>query len=280
MALVRSSEAFTNALEAGRSLAAFNVVTLEHAQAIIWGAESVGSPVILQLSEKTIAYHKDASAVAAAMVVLATESSTDCVLHLDHITQRDLAHHAFEWGFSSLMWDASELDMADNLASTKEMVGWARGHNIWVEAELGTIDGKEGAHAPGTRTKPDQAAAFVDTTNVNALAVAVGSSHAMADKSASLDLDLIAEISRSVRVPLVLHGSSGVPDDMLSAACKAGMVKVNIGTALNQVATAEIRRVLARDEHISDPRKYLEPAREEMAHLVAHYLLVVGGAQT
>jgi fructose-bisphosphate aldolase class II len=198
-------------------------------------------------------------------------------LHLDHITQRDLAHQAIEWGFSSVMWDSSESDVAENLSTTSEIVAWAKSHGIWIEAELGEIGGKNDAHAPGVRTRPDEASAFVAATKVDALAVAVGSSHAMTDKSASLDLSLISQISQQVDVPLVLHGSSGVPDGMLQAACRAGVVKINIGTALNQVATGEIRRVLAGDEKVSDPRRYLEPAREQMARLVAHSMRVVAG---
>jgi fructose-bisphosphate aldolase class II len=275
--IVRSSDAFAHAIKLRQSLAAFNVITLEHAQAIVWGAESVGLPVILQLSQNAIAYHRDATAVAAAMVRLADRSSVDCVLHLDHITQRDLAHQAIEWGFSSVMWDSSESDVAENLSTTSEIVAWAKSHGIWIEAELGEIGGKNDAHAPGVRTRPDEASAFVAATKVDALAVAVGSSHAMTDKSASLDLSLISQISQQVDVPLVLHGSSGVPDGMLQAACRAGVVKINIGTALNQVATGEIRRVLAGDEKVSDPRRYLEPAREQMARLVAHSMRVVAG---
>lgn len=278
MSIMSSGEAFDWALRSKRSLAAFNAITLEHAQAIVWGAETSDAPVIIQLSENAIAYQRDASALARAIVSLAEISSAQCVLHLDHITDVDLAKKATDWGFSSVMWDSSQLDFEANLQATREMVQWAHARGVWIEAELGEIGGKDGAHAPGVRTKPSEALAFVEATQVDSLAVAVGSSHAMSEKSASLDLDLIAELHEVLSVPLVLHGSSGVPDDTLKKACAAGIVKVNIGTALNQAATAEVRRVLKDDELLSDPRRYLMPAREAMQEAVRHYVRLVSGA--
>lgn len=278
MPVMTSADAFTWAVQTGRSLAAFNAITLEHVQAIIWGAEASDAPVILQLSENAVAYQRDATALARVMVSLAESSTANCVLHLDHITDEILAKKAPDWGFSSVMWDSSELDFEGNLSATKDMVRWARTRGVWIEAELGEIGGKDGAHAPGVRTQPDEARAFVDQTGVDSLAVAVGSSHAMSDKSASLDLGLIAELKSALSVPLVLHGSSGVPDDMLRDACKAGITKVNIGTALNQAATAAVRRVLNDEERLSDPRRYLGPARDAIKSTVEHYLEVVSGA--
>ena len=278
MSIMTSSEAFRWAKRTGRSLAAFNAITLEHVQAIVWGAAAFDAPVIVQLSENAMQYQRDATALARAMVSLAESSAGNCVLHLDHVRDANLAHKAAEWGFSSVMWDSSELDFDDNVSTTREMVGWAHPRGIWVEAELGEIGGKDGAHAPGVRTKPGEALAFVEATQVDSLAVAVGSSHAMTDKSASLDLELIAELSRVLPVPLVLHGSSGVPDDVLTKACGAGIVKVNIGTALNQAGTAEVRRILNDDPKVTDPRRYLTPARDAMQGVVEHYVGIVSGS--
>ena len=275
MSIITSADAFTWAKKEGRSLAAFNAITLEHAQAIIWGAESVDAPVIIQLSENAVTYQRDAAPLAKAIVTLAENASARLVLHLDHISSSNIAHNVTEWGFSSLMWDSSNSDFGANLSSTSEMVRWAHSRGIWVEAEIGVIGGKDGAHAPGVRTKPSEALAFAESTQVDALAVAVGSSHAMSQKTASLDVELIAEIHGLLKIPLVLHGSSGVPDDMLRAACAAGITKVNIGTALNQAATAEVRKVLNEDAGLSDPRRYLGPARGAMVATVEHYLRVV-----
>ena len=277
MAIMLSREAFSWASARARSLAAFNVITLEHAQAIVWAAERQDAPVILQLSENALAYHRDATAIAGAMATIAKQSAARCVLHLDHITQENLAHDAARWGFSSVMWDSSALPLNENLSSTRNIVHWAHERDIWVEAELGTIGGKDGAHVAGVRTNPQEAQAFVEATQVDALAVAVGSSHAMTMKEAVLDIALIGEINDHLTVPLVLHGSSGVPDEMLAQACSAGIVKVNIGTALNTAATHAVRRVLGEAADLSDPRRYLGAARDAMADVVEHYIQVVSG---
>ena len=124
------------------------------------------------------------------------------------------------------------------------MARWCQDRGIWVEAELGEIGGKNGVHAPGARTRPDEAAVYVAATGVDALAVAVGSSHAMLTRDAALDLELIAKIRDAVSLPLVLHGSSGVPDAGLAAAVRAGMTKINVATQLNKAFTAAVRASL------------------------------------
>lgn len=259
------------------AFAAFNVITLEHAEAIVWAAEDCGLPVIVQLSENSIRYHHRGETIVAALVALADSSPADIVLHLDHITDEGLAKKTAEWGFSSLMWDASTRPYDDNVISTKGMAQWGASVGVWVESELGEVGGKDGAHAPGVKTQPHEAQAFVEQTGVDALAVAVGSSHAMQEKTATLDIDLIRNIASQVDVPLVLHGSSGVPDDVLVSAIDAGMRKINIGTALNLAMTSAIRTVLIENPSVSDPRKYLEPARSATRETVSHLLRTVSG---
>jgi fructose-bisphosphate aldolase, class II len=186
-------------------------------------------------------------------------------------------HEAPHHGFSSVMCDASTLDYAGNVALTRAAAQFAHAHGMWLESELGEVGGKDGAHAPGARTDPAEAARYVAATGVDALAVAVGSSHAMTSRDAVLDHELIAALCDAVPVPLVLHGSSGVGDDELRRAVKAGLVKVNIGTALNIAFTGRVREVLEADGRLVDPRKYLRPARDAMAAKVAHFLKVVAG---
>jgi fructose-bisphosphate aldolase, class II len=132
---------------------------------------------------------------------------------------------------------------------------------VSVEAELGEIGGKDGVHAPGVRTDPAEAAAFVEDTGVDALAVAVGSSHAMTSRTARIDLDLVAAMHAAVPVPLVLHGSSGVPDVDLVGAVEAGMTKINIATHLNAVFTQAVRDHLAANPSLVDTRRYLGAGR-------------------
>lgn len=258
-----------------KSLAAFNVITLEHAEAIIWGAEECRAPVIIQLSENSIRYHKGGQAVAAGIVAIAKASACDVVLHLDHLTRENIAKSVLDWGFSSLMWDASHLPYAENVSSTRAIAEWARARDVWVESELGEVGGKKGAHAPDVRTDAIEARDFVTATGVDALAVAVGSSHAMEEKNAELDIDLIGHLATNVSVPLVLHGSSGVPDDTLRAACEAGIRKVNIGTALNIAMTQGIRSVLEGTESVVDPRVYMGVGRDAALKAVTNLIRLI-----
>jgi len=190
-------------------------------------------------------------------------------LHLDHVESDELLAQAAANGFGSVMYDASRLPYDRNVAATRAAARACRGAGLWIESELGEVGGKDGAHAPGARTDPVEAAAYVTATGVDALAVAVGSSHAMHTRTARLDHGLIAQLRDSVRVPLVLHGSSGVPDDELTAAVRAGMAKINIGTALNLAFTGAVRATLGDRPDLVDPRRYLAPAREAMAATVA-----------
>jgi fructose-bisphosphate aldolase class II len=262
----------------GRGVAAFNLIGIEHAEAIVAGAEQAGSPVILAISENCVAYHGALEPVAHAALALAAAATVPVAAHLDHATSADLVRAAVRLGIRSVMFDASALDYPANVAATAQMGGWCHDRGVWVEAELGEIGGKDGVHAPGARTRPDEAAGYVAATGVDALAVAVGSSHAMLTRTAVLDLDLIGQIRAAVpaRVPLVLHGSSGVPDAALAAAVGAGMAKINIATQLNKVFTAALRERLAADQRVVDPRRYLAAARDAVTAEVIRLLGVLG----
>lgn len=259
------------------AVAAFNVITVEHAEAIASAAEQAGTPVIMQLSQNAIKFHSGPEAIAAAMAAVARACAQPVVLHLDHITDPELALRTLELGFSSVMFDGADHDYDTNVALTQEIATWGAAHDIWVEAEIGKVGGKDGAHTPGVRTDPAEAARFAGETRVDALAVAVGSSHAMTERSAGLDIDLIEQINAAVPVPLVLHGSSGVPDDGLVAATRAGMRKINIGTALNVAFTQAVREWLSANDGV-DPRKYIVNARAAMSDLCAHYLRLLSDA--
>jgi len=175
-------------------------------------------------------------------------------------------------GVQSVMFDASKLDYAANVAATREVVAFCHAAGVAVEAELGEVGGKDGVHAAGARTIPSEAQAFVDATGVDALAVAVGTSHAMQSRVASVDHALIAGLRRAVPVPLVLHGSSGLSDDELRAAVASGMTKINISTHLNGLFTAAVRTALDEDARLTDPRRYVRPGRDAVATEVARIL--------
>ncbi|MED7948397.1 class II fructose-bisphosphate aldolase [Streptomyces sp. BE20] len=251
---------------------AFNVVQIEHAEAIVTGAEQAALPVILQISENTARYHGSLTPIALASLALARTASVPVAVHLDHAESPELVHEAVELGFTSVMFDASKLPYDANVAATREVTEYCHRAGVWVEAELGEIGGKDGAHAPGVRTDPREAFAFATATAVDALAVAVGSSHAMLTRDAALDLDLIARLRSALDVPLVLHGSSGVDDADLAKAVAAGMAKVNISTHLNKLFTRTVSDRLRARPDAADPRTYLGPARDTVAAEVTRLL--------
>jgi fructose-bisphosphate aldolase, class II len=278
MTLASTGAIVAAARAAGHGAGSFNVIGIEHAEAIVTGAESVSAPVILQLSENCVRYHGAVEPITLAALAIGRAAAIPVAMHLDHATSTDLVQAAVAAGAGSVMFDGSALDYPANVAATAEVVRWCHQRDIWVEAELGEVGGKDGAHTPGARTRPDEAAAYVAATGVDALAVAVGSSHAMLSRDAVLDLELIKELRAAVPVPLVLHGSSGVPDEVLAAAVQAGMTKINIATQLNKVYTAAVRARLAADEDLVDPRKYGAAGRAAVAAEVGRLLGVLGAA--
>ncbi|MGW1091872.1 class II fructose-bisphosphate aldolase [Streptomyces sp. NPDC002596] len=275
MPLTGTGTIVTPAVDAACGVGAFNVIQLEHVQAIVAGAEAAGTPVVLQLSENAVRYHGALAPIASATLAVARAANVPVAVHLDHATSADLVAEAVELGFSSVMFDASALDYDNNVRATAEVVEQCHAAGVWVEAELGEVGGKDGVHAPGVRTDPAEAAAFVAATGVDALAVAVGTSHAMLTRDAELDFELIAALRAAVPVPLVLHGSSGVADAHLTRAVEHGMTKVNIATHLNQVFTTAVRQALADQPRLVDTRRYLGPGRSAMTAEVTRLLGVL-----
>ncbi|MFH8241062.1 ketose-bisphosphate aldolase [Streptomyces sp. NPDC018321] len=289
MPLVKTGDLVGRAAAARSAVAAFNVITLEHVEAVIAGAEAVRTPVVLQVSENAVKYrYGRLLPLARAAVAAAEGAAVPVALHLDHVQSDGLLRQAPDAGFSSVMYDASRLPYAENLAATRAAADWAHARGLWIEAELGEVGGKAGpggrgraaappldAHAPGARTDPAEARAFVADSGVDALAVAVGSSHAMTTRTATLDHDLLKALSGALDVPLVLHGSSGVPDDELATAVAGGIAKVNVGTALNLAMTGAIREYLAARPEAADSRGYLTAGREAMVRTVSTLIGVI-----
>lgn len=271
-----NAEILRDATARRRGVGAFNAVLLEQAEAVVAGAEAAGLPVVLQVSENTARYHGAPEPLLTACLALARPAAVPVIVHLDHATSFDLIRRAVAVGVTSVMYDGSALPDDVNRDRTAEVVDWCHGRGVWVEAELGEVGGKDGAHASGARTDPGQAYAFVTATGVDALAVAVGSSHAMDTRTATLDLALVARLRARVpaTVPLVLHGSSGVPDDGLRAAVRAGITKVNIATHLNRLLRDQLVAATAGGVPV-DPRTWLTPARRRVADEVARLLTVL-----
>ncbi|MDO5060068.1 MAG: class II fructose-bisphosphate aldolase [Actinomycetaceae bacterium] len=279
MPLVDIREMAAQAAAEKVGLGAFNVVLLEFAAAQIDAAERVNRPIILQLSQNAVKYHGGRLApLGKAMIALAEGASVPVAVHLDHAEDVDLCRAAVDLGFNSVMYDGSHLDDETNRETTAKVVEFCHAAGVAVEAELGEVGGKNGVHDPSARTNPEDAAKFVADTGVDLLAVAVGSSHAMTTRGAVLDTDLIAAIRDAVPVPLVLHGSSGVSDEGMVAAIKAGMTKINVSTHLNVGFTSVVREILAGDEKLVDPRKYIGPGRDHVADEVARLLALYATA--
>ena len=272
MAITSTREMMDAAYRAGTGVGAFNVLHLETAEALVAAAEQAELPVILQISENCVKFHGSLTPIAAATLAIARESTAEVAVHLDHAEDPELALAAIELGFTSVMYDGAKLDYAENVRETARVVRAAHAAGVYVEAELGEIGGKDGAHAPGVRTDPREAAQFVTDTGVDALAVAVGSSHAMTERTASLDLDLISEIHQALAVPLVLHGSSGVPDQVIQAGIEAGLTKINVSTYLNTQFTAAIHEFFEANPRVVDSRKYLGAGRDALRDAAARLL--------
>jgi ketose-bisphosphate aldolase len=263
-----------DAARAGTGIGAFNVILLEHAEALVAAAESAGTPVVLQISQNAVKYHGALEPLLRATLAVARVSTAPVVVHLDHAERTDLIDDAVRLGIGSVMYDGSRLPYQENVAATAKVAAACHAAGVAVEAELGEVGGKDGAHAPGVRTDPAEAAAFVAATGVDSLAVAVGTSHAMTGPGAVVDLELVRALRSAVPVPLVLHGSSGLDDAGLRAVVAAGITKVNVGTRLNVAMTRAVRATLDAEPAIVDPRRYLAPARAaisaEAAAVLAH----------
>ncbi|MBQ1445190.1 MAG: class II fructose-bisphosphate aldolase family protein [Renibacterium sp.] len=255
---------------------AFNVLHLETVEGLIAGAEAAGLPLILQISENCVAYHGGLEPIARATLAAAEAAAVPIAVHLDHAQDEALALAAVDLGFGSVMYDGAHLPYAQNVEVTRRVADYAHSRGVYVEAELGEVGGKDGAHAPGVLTDQGEAADFVAATGVDALAVAVGSSHAMTERSAELNLERIAELRQRLDVPLVLHGSSGVPDAALVRGIAAGMRKINVSTHLNGFFTRAVREFLAENSDVVDSRKYLAAGRSALVPEVSRLLRLFG----
>ncbi|GLU89219.1 class II fructose-bisphosphate aldolase [Agromyces sp. NBRC 114283] len=280
MPLVPAAELVRAAAAAGTGLGAFNVIHLETAEALVAASERAGLPVILQLSQNCADYHGALEPIGLATLAVARRAATPVAVHLDHAEREELVDEAIALGFGSVMFDGGALPYEENVAATARVTAKAHAAGVFVEGELGEVGGKDGAHAPGVRTDPAEAVAFVEATGVDALAVAVGSSHAMTDRTAALDLELIARLHEALPVPLVLHGSSGVADAEIARAIAAGMTKINVSTHLNGHFTRAVREFLAARPDIVDSRKYVREGREavavEAARMLRNFALTEG----
>jgi fructose-bisphosphate aldolase, class II len=272
MSRTTSKELIDENVKKSTAIGAFNVILLEHAEALVMGAEKVALPLILQISENCVKYHGSLKPISVATIAIAEASSLPISVHLDHAESEELVKQALDLGYDSVMFDGSKLGYRENVQASQRMRTLCDSYGATLEVEIGEVGGKDGVHAPGIRTKPAEARDFANETGAHLIAVAVGSSHAMSTRDASLDFQLIREIASEVKVPLVLHGSSGVSDSDLQEAVRAGMRKINIATHLNGVFTQRVRAELGKNPTLTDPRKYIGLGRDDVSDEVARLL--------
>ena len=278
MALVTSKELMLDAQRNRYAIGAFNIENMEMAQAVIAAAEELRSPVILQTTPGTLKYAPP-EMYYANVAAAAKAATVPVVMHLDHGSSFDLAMRCFRAGYTSIMIDGSQKDFEENIALSKSVVEACHAGGIPVEAELGKVGGKEDdldGGAGNGYTVPEEAAEFVARTGVDFLAVAIGTAHGVYKGIPKLDVERVSRIAELVGIPLVLHGTSGVPDDTVRECIARGMCKVNYATDLRIAFTEGIKEYLQKDPKVYDPKKYGAAGREKVKQYVMQKIKVCG----
>ena len=276
MPFLTTKEMLKKAQEGAYAIGAFNAENMEMAQAIVWAAEKENAPVIIQTTPGTLKY-AEPKCFAGLVSRLARDAKVPVALHLDHGNTFELAQLCAREGYTSLMIDGSLLPFEENVLLTRRVVEMAG--DLPVEAELGTVGGKEDGHAAQAQyTDPDEAAEFVRRTGIFSFAVAIGTAHGVYKGEPKLDLDRLSAVRARVDVPLVLHGTSGVPEDKVRACISRGICKVNYATDLRQTFTAAAKRAMEEKPDAYDPTKYLAPAREAVEQRVRELIRLCGGS--
>ena len=254
MSLVTTKDLMLDAQKNHYAIGAFNAENMEMVQAIIAAAEELRAPVIVQTTPGTLKYASPAM-FHAMVAAAASEASVPVVMHLDHGSSYELAMQAFRAGYTSVMIDGSHHVFEENIEITKSVV--------------------RACHAAGI-TVPSEAAEFAERTGVDSLAVAIGTAHGVYKGTPKLDMERLSEIRKVVSVPLVLHGTSGVPDDAVRECVARGMCKVNYATDLRIAFSKGLKEYLAKDPEVFDPKKYSAVGREYVKEYVKSKILVCG----
>lgn len=318
MALVTTKEMFEKAYNGGYAVGAFNVNNMEIVQGITEAASELKSPVILQVSKGARAYANHTYLIKMIEAAVIENPDIPIALHLDHGDSFETCKSCIDGGFSSVMIDMSSKPFEENIAITKQVVDYAHAHGVVVEAELGTLAGVEDEvvveHGQESYTRPEEVEEFVDRTGCDSLAIAIGTSHgAYKFKAAQctrneegilvpppLRFDVLEECAKCLPgFPIVLHGSSsvpqefvkiinanggsmpdaiGIPESQLREAAKLAVCKINIDSDIRLAMTATIRQYLAQHPDHFDPRQYLKPARQAVKDMVAHKMVNVLGS--
>ena len=256
MSFVSTHEMLLAAQASKTAVGAFNIENMEMAQAVIEAAESVGCPVIIQTTSTTLKYAPP-SVFVGIVAALAKEATVPVALHLDHGSSVELAIECMKAGYTSVMYDGSALSFDENLKNSKRLVESASAQGITVEAELGSIGGKEDeVEAENAYTDPQDARVFAEGSGVDSLAVAIGTAHGIYAGTPVLDMQRLADIKKLVNVPLVLHGASGLSEESIKDCIRSGICKVNFATDLRIAYSDGIKGYLKESPKAYDPKTY------------------------
>ncbi len=277
MPLIDTKDMLLKAQKGNYAVCAFNAENLEMVQAIVRGAEEMSAPVIVQTTPSTVRY-TDVEYFFAAVSTAAKNATVPVALHLDHGDSFELVCRAIRAGYTSVMIDGSHAAFEDNIAITKKVVELAKNVAVPVEGELGQVGGKEDdlEAGEGAYTNPKDAVEFVERTGVDSLAVGIGTAHGFYAVKPVLDLDRLSEISGLVSIPIVLHGATGLSDDVIIECIKRGICKVNFATELRAAYTNAVRETLENDKAIVDVKIYSKNARQKVMELVKKKISVSG----
>lgn len=277
--LVTTKKMLLEAQKNHYAVGAFNVENMEMVQAVIAAAEEMHSPIIIQTTSSTLKYASP-ELYLANVKALANKAEVPIAIHLDHGNSFELAMQTFRCGYTSIMIDGSQKPFEENIALTSAVIKAAHAANISVEAELGTVGGKEDSldNGEGGYTDPSKAKEFVERSGCDSLAVAIGTAHGVYKHAPKLDLNRLSAIREVVDIPLVLHGTSGVDDEVVKECVQRGICKVNYATDLRIAYTRGVKEVLAENPDTIDPKKYGARGREYVKQYVMEKMQVVGSA--
>ncbi|MEG0898955.1 MAG: class II fructose-1,6-bisphosphate aldolase [Oscillospiraceae bacterium] len=265
--LVTLKEILSDAHKKGYAVGAFNINNMEIIQALVEAAEEENSPIILQTSEGAIKY-AGMEYLQAIVAIAAKNTKVPVCLHLDHGTTFDVMMKCMASGWTSIMYDGSHHTLDQNIKETSEIVKIAHALGISVEAELGRLSGIEDnisvEEKDSIYTNPDEAVQFVRETNVDALAIAIGTAHGKYKGEPKLDYERLDKIKKLLNMPIVLHGASGLTEEQITKAVSLGVNKINIDTDIRQAFTDGVHQCFENKPNEYDPRKIIIPAKEMM----------------
>ncbi len=278
MALVTSKELLLDAQKNHYAVGAFNVENMEFVMAVLAAAEEKNSPVIMQTTPGTIKF-AGVDYYFANVKAAAERANVPVVMHLDHGNSFSMAMQAFRAGYTSIMIDGSKLPFEENITLTKSVVDACHAGGVPVEGELGKVGGKEDDlenDDDNPYTDPKEAADFVERTGVDSLAVGIGTAHGVYKGVPKVNIEVLGKIQSAIDIPLVMHGTSGVPDEQVIACIKLGICKVNYATDLRIAFTDGVKQFIAKNPEAFDPKKYSAVGMERIKAYVMQKMEMLG----